>query len=325
MVVIAAAVVTRSQTLLSRQYVEVSRMQMDGLLSAFSKLVDVPGGGKSNDSSDTESGASPKSISPSVSVDHTYFETDAVRFVYHPMESGMYLVLVTTKGSNIIENLETLRLLSKMMQEICHAHPASSSTQSSITNEDTVLANAFDIVFAFDEAISFGYREPVTSAQINQYVEMESHEERLHQMIQQSKENEAKETARRKQLELAEMRKKQAREEKMAQAMGLAPPVGGGSAGGAHGMSSGHETSMDGNGFGGGDTFDRARRQEDLLARQAALVASSAKTVSAPAPTTWNPSANIDAVDYSMQSASAPKKGMSLGGSRRPPPGGPSQ
>ena len=259
MVVIAAAVVTRAHTLLSRQYVEVSRLQMDGLLSAFSKLVDVPRGlSKSNDS---EGDASPTNDpAPStVSPDHTYFETDAVRFVYHPMESGMYLVLVTTKGSNIIENLETLRLLSKMMQEICHAHPASSSTQSSITNEDTVLANAFDIVFAFDEAISFGYREPVTSAQIHQYVEMESHEERLHQMIQQSKENEAKETARRKQLELAEMRKKQAREEKMAQAMGIAPtgPSGGG-------MSlAGHETNMDGSGF-GGDSFDRARRQEDL-------------------------------------------------------------
>ena len=308
MVVVAASVVTRSHTLLSRQYVEVSRLQMDGLLSAFMKLVDVPRASK-------ESGdASPKERSQTtVSPDHTYFETEAVRFVYHPMESGMYLVLVTTKGSNIIENLETLRLLSKMMQEICHAHPASSSTQSSITNEDTVLANAFDIVFAFDEAISFGYREPVTSAQITQYVEMESHEERLHQMIQQSKENEAKETARRKQLELAEIRKKQAREEKMAQAMGIAPT---GPSSGGPGSFAGHETSMDGDGF-GGDSFDRTRRQEDLLARQAALVASSAKAA-APVPTTWNPSANMDAVDYSSQSTSAPKKGMSLG-SRRPP------
>jgi len=315
MVVIAAAVVNRAHTLLSRQYVEVSRLQIDGLLSVFSKLVDVPRGSISKPKESDGGDASPSNDQPApVSPDHTYFETDAVRFVYHPMESGMYLVLVTTKGSNIIENLETLRLLSKMMQEICHAHPANSSTQSSITNEDTVLANAFDIVFAFDEAISFGYREPVTSAQINQYVEMESHEERLHQMIQQSKENEAKETARRKQLELAEMRKKQAREEKMAQAMGLAPPSAGSSSG--RGMSGGYETSMDGGGF-GGDTFDRARRQEDLLARQAALVASTAKAA-APAPTTWNPSANVDAVDYSTQSASAPKKGMSLGG-RRPP------
>jgi hypothetical protein len=295
MVVIAAAVVTRSKTLLSRQYVELSRLQIEGLLSAFTKLVDGP--------------------RSSVKADHTYLETDSVRYVYQPMESGLYLVLVTTKGSNIIENLETLRLLSKLLQEICHSKPAASSTQSAITNEDTVLGNAFDIVFAFDEAISFGYREPVTSSQINQYVEMESHEERLHQMIQQSKENEAKETARRKQLELAEMRKKQAREEKMAAAMGLAPPVG--PASGGVGMGGAFETSMDGGGFGSSDSFDRARRQEDLLARQAALVASSGSAKPS-VPTTWNPSMNAEAVDYTAQSTSAPKKGMSLG-TRRPP------
>jgi len=318
MVVIAAAVLTRSKTLLSRQYVELSRLQIEGLLSAFSKLVDAPGrtrrGGDEADSSPTAR----------KSVDHTYIETESVRFVYQPMESGLYLVLVTTKGSNIIENLETLRLLSKILQEICHSKPATSSTQSAITNEDTVLGNAFDIVFAFDEAISFGYREPVTSSQINQYVEMESHEERLHQMIQQSKENEAKETARRKQLELAEMRKKQAREEKMAQAMGIAPPSIIGGAAASSSSTVGFETSMDGSGgFGSIDTFDRARRQEDLIARQAALVAANAKTSTAPiSATTWNPSMNTEAVDYTSQSTSAPKKGMSLGTTRRPPPGG---
>ena len=310
MVIISAAVVTKSRTLLSRQYIEMSRLQIEGLLSAFSKLVDSGSSAATNRSAG----------------DHTFVETEAVRFVYQPMEAGLFLVLITTKNSNMIENLETLRLLSKLMQEICHKNPASSSTQSTITNEDTVLSNAFDLVFAFDEAISFGYREPVTSAQINQYVEMESHEERLHQMIQQSKENEAKEQARRKQLELAEIRKKQQREEKMAQAMGLSPisrdPVA--ASGGSYGMSSssmpGLETSMDGD-VGGELKFDRQRRQEDLLARQAALVASSARTQPGPVPT-WNPSMNSDAVDYSSaQTSTAPKKGMALGGSRRRPDG----
>ncbi len=213
----------------------------------------------------------------------------------------------------MLENLETLRLLARMMQEICHAHPAASSTQASITNEDAVLQNAFDLVFAFDEAISFGYREPVTAAQIHQYVDMESHEERLHQMIQQSKENEAKELARRKQIEFAEQRKKQQKEEKM---MGSAPSIAttsGGFGSSSVGASVGFETSMD-----GGDSvdrFDRQRRQEDLLARQAAMVAS-ART---PIESTWNPSMNAEAVDYSASTtaAAAPKRGMALGGSRR--------
>ena len=293
MVIISAAVVTKSRTLLARQYLEVSRLQVEGLLSAFSKLVDTSIRGEEK----------------TVLSDHTFVETDSVRFVYQPMEQGLFLVLITTKTSNMIENLETLRLLSKLLQEISHANPAASSTQSAITNEETVLANAFDLVFAFDEAISFGYREPVTSAQINQFVEMESHEERLHQMIQQSKENEAKETMKRKQQELAELRKKQLREEKMAQAMGIEP---------VHAPSAGFESSMDGaGGASNGESFDRVRRQEDLLARQAALVAAGQKTT-APAVATWNPSMNEDAVDYSAQAALAPKKGMALGSRRRP-------
>jgi hypothetical protein len=296
MVIVSAAVVTKARTLLARQYLEVSRLQTESLLSAFSKLVD------------------------GARADHTFFETDNVRYVYQPMEAGLFLVLITTKNSNMIENLETLRLLSKLMQEICHANPATTSTQSAITNEETVLQNAFDLVFAFDEAISFGYREPVTSTQINQFVEMESHEERLHQMIQQSKENEAKETARRKQLELAEIRKKQQREEKMAAQMGYAaPPVVSTGIGSSSASLSGgaFETSMDGS---TDATFDRQRRQEDLLARQAALVAAASNRAPTEPIATWNPSMNADAVDYSTTTtAAAPKRGMALGGTRRRP------
>jgi hypothetical protein len=300
MVIISAAIVSKARTLLARQYLEVSRLQVEGLLSAFTKLVDSGRGGDSS----------------GVKADHTFVETESVRFVYQPMESGLYLVLMTTKNSNIIENLETLRLLTRLTQEICHANPASSSTQASITNEETIIQNAFDLVFAFDEAISFGYREPVTSAQINQYVEMESHEERLHQMIQQSKENEAKETARRKQLELAELRKKQQKEDKLTASMSPVSTTGGGvgssSAGGA-----GYETSMDGSGT--VEKFDRQRRQEDLLARQAALVAAASARGPAEPMATWNPTMNTEAVDYTgtTTSAAAPKRGMALGGAGR--------
>jgi hypothetical protein len=302
MVIISAAIVTKARTLLARQYLEVSRLQVEGLLSAFTKLVD---GGRGDSSGGVKS-------------DHTFVETDSVRFVYQPMESGLYLVLMTTKSSNIIENLETLRLISRLTQEICHANPASSSTQASITNEETIVQNAFDLVFAFDEAISFGYREHVTAAQINQYVEMESHEERLHQMIQQSKENEAKETARRKQLELAELRKKQQKEDKMAASMSPVSTTGGGGVGSSSvGGGGAYETSMDGSGA--VEKFDRQRRQEDLLARQAALVAAAAARGPAEPMATWNPTMNTEAVDYTVTTttAAAPKRGMALGGAGR--------
>ena len=45
---------------------------------------------------------------------------------------------------------------------------------------------------AFDEAISLGNKENVTVAQVKQYCEMESTEEKLHKLVMQSKINETK-------------------------------------------------------------------------------------------------------------------------------------
>lgn len=75
--------------LVSRQYVDMSRIRIEGLLATFPKLVGI---GKQ----------------------HTYVETDSVRYVYQPMES-LYLLLVTNKQSNILEDRETLQLLSKIV------------------------------------------------------------------------------------------------------------------------------------------------------------------------------------------------------------------
>lgn len=75
--------------LVSRQFVDMSRIRIEGYLAAFPKLV---GTGKQ----------------------HTYIETENVRYVYQPIES-LYLLLVTNKQSNILEDLETLRLLSKLV------------------------------------------------------------------------------------------------------------------------------------------------------------------------------------------------------------------
>lgn len=75
--------------LVSRQFVDMSRIRIEGYLAAFPKLVGI---GKQ----------------------HTYIETENVRYVYQPIES-LYLLLVTNKQSNILEDLETLRLLSKLV------------------------------------------------------------------------------------------------------------------------------------------------------------------------------------------------------------------
>lgn len=68
------------------------RSRLEGLLDAFPKLVAVEKGQRQ----------------------HTYVETEAVRYVYQPMDQ-IYMVLITTKKSNIMEDLETLRLFAKIV------------------------------------------------------------------------------------------------------------------------------------------------------------------------------------------------------------------
>jgi len=50
--------------------------------------------------------------------------------------------------------------------------------------------------------MSLGHKENVTVAQVKQYCEMESHEEKLHKLVRQSKINETKDVMKRKASEI---------------------------------------------------------------------------------------------------------------------------
>ena len=97
-------------------------------------------------------------------------ETAEVRYVYQPIES-LILVLTTSKLSNIVEDLETLRLFSKLIPEYCPGE----------VDETSVCKHAFELLFAFDELIAcgVGHRENLTLQQVQANLEMESHEEKL--------------------------------------------------------------------------------------------------------------------------------------------------
>jgi hypothetical protein len=50
-------------------------------------------------------------------------------------------------------------------------------------SEPAVLANSFELLCAFDEVVSLGYKENVSLQQIRNVLEGESHEEKIQDII----------------------------------------------------------------------------------------------------------------------------------------------
>ncbi|CAN0442276.1 unnamed protein product, partial [Laminaria digitata] len=132
-VVLSASITTRNgKALLARQFVDMSRIRIEGLLAAFPKLMGTAGNKQ-----------------------HTFIETDTVRYVYQPIEN-LFLLLVTNKASNIVEDLETLRMLSKVVPDVAGG-----------LTEEKVSGKSFELVFAFDEVITTGgHKESITLQQV---------------------------------------------------------------------------------------------------------------------------------------------------------------
>ncbi|KAH3900802.1 related to Coatomer subunit delta [Saccharomycodes ludwigii] len=174
MVVLAASITTRSgKPLLSRQFKDITRDRVTELLSNFQGLV-------SNSKSQ-----------------HTFVEDEHVRYVYRPFED-FYIILITNRQSNIIQDLDTLNLFTQTVNSMLKGF-----------DENDIFDNAFEILGSFDEIISLGYKENLTLSQIQNFLSMESHEEMIQEIIERGKEFDAKEQRKRAAQEL--MRKEQER------------------------------------------------------------------------------------------------------------------
>lgn len=98
-------------------------------------------------------------------------------------------------------------------------------------NEPAIIANSFELLCAFDEVVTLGYKESVSLQQVRNVLEGESHEEKIQEIIARNKEAEAKEELKRRAKQLELQRREQQR---MAQAgsRGMAGGPSGGYGGG---------------------------------------------------------------------------------------------
>ena len=129
-----------ARILFARQFFNITRMDLEEYIVQFSRGVD-----------------SCKEI--------THFESDKVRYIFIPIES-LYLILITTKSSNIIEDTEILKLIYRLIQDSCGQ-----------INSESIVKNAFEIMLGIDDIVTLGFRNSVTLGQIKQYLQMESIEE----------------------------------------------------------------------------------------------------------------------------------------------------
>ncbi|KAJ1935434.1 coatomer subunit delta, partial [Linderina pennispora] len=148
--------------LVSRQFVEMPRTRIEGLLASFPKLM-VP------------------------KQQHTTVETETIRYVYQPIGEDMYAVLITSRQNNIVQDMDTLHLIARAVSDICD-----------IGDQQDVIMHGFEILSSFDEIITLGYRDNVDLGKLRTIMEMESHEEKIQEIIERNKEREAKQELKRK-------------------------------------------------------------------------------------------------------------------------------
>ena len=143
MVALSVVICSKSAKIIfARQFIRMTRMELEEHIVQFSRNID-----------------SYKEI--------THFESDKVRFIFIPIDS-YFLILITSKNSNIIEDTEILKLIYRLIQDLCQGQ----------INYDSIIENSFEIMLGIDDIACLGYRNGINIIQIKQYLQMESLEEK---------------------------------------------------------------------------------------------------------------------------------------------------
>lgn len=183
MVVLAACICTHGgKALLSRLFRHIDKDRITALLANFPGLLSQLGS------------------------QNTTVEDESVRYVYQPLEE-FYVVVLTNKQLNILQDIDTLHLFVSVVLNVVRS-----------IDEKELLDNAFEILSAFDEIATLGYKEKLTLSQVQTYLEMDSHEEKIQEIIERNKELEAIEERRRraKEIQRKELARKNMEQQQLA-------------------------------------------------------------------------------------------------------------
>ena len=159
-----------AKILFARQFLQMSRLELEEHIVHFSRNIDN-------------------------CEDTTNLESEKARYLFIPIES-LFLVLITSKTSNIIEDTEIIKLIYRLVQDIC----------VNIT-ETSIQTNAFELLLGIDDIVSLGYRNSINIPQVKQLLLMDSAEEKEFRKKQEEKEVIVKKQMQEKMKEIEKMKR----------------------------------------------------------------------------------------------------------------------
>lgn len=158
MVVSASVICNKSaKIIIARTFQEMSRIQLEEQVILFSRNIDIK-------------------------KQTTIIDSDKSRFIYIPVE-GLYILLISSIDSNIIEDMETIKLIYRLVQDLCGGS----------INEYSLRDNANEIILGMDDIVAYGIRSGCNIAQVKQFLTMDSQEEKEFNRLKVERENQAKE------------------------------------------------------------------------------------------------------------------------------------